>query len=154
MRLDLRFELLRLFRELRSKSLEFLKLHIKSILSPTISRIPITCCFQLSTSSKRKLFLLVTFCSSVSIRPLRLIKSCQASMASREYWFLSRTISLRCRSETLVISGFLTAPPNIALIPVLRPIFSHTWSRTDMTSSWFHHSGSWMLSTSPRMTII
>ena len=75
-------------------------------------------------------------------------------MASREYWFRSRTISLRWRSETLVISGFFTVPLKIDLMPVLRPIFSHTRSITDITLSWSHHSGSCTLSTSPRITII
>lgn len=44
-----------------------------------------TCCFQLSSSSTRKLFLFVTLASSPSILPLRLMKSCHASIASLEY---------------------------------------------------------------------
>ena len=55
------------------------------------------------------------------MRPLRLMKSCQASSASREYWFRSRTISLRWRIDTLVISGFFTVPPKTAFSPVFRP---------------------------------
>lgn len=110
-----------------------------------------TCCFQLSSSSTKKLFLLDTLPSSVSMRPLRLMKSCHASRASLEYWFRSLTISLRCLIETFVIRGFLTVPPNTALMPVFLPcakvsryfrypaneltIFSQTWSITAMMES-------------------
>lgn len=120
--LDLDLEVLSLFGELLGKGLEFEELFTLSD-GPALSRCcgMLTCCFQLSSSSTRKLFLLVTLDKSISIRPLRLMKSCQASMASLEYWFRSRTISLRCLIETLVINGFFTAPPNTALMPVLRP---------------------------------
>jgi hypothetical protein len=81
----------------------------------------LTCCFQVSSSSTKKLLRLVTLDNSVSMRPLRLMKSCQASIASREYWLRSLTISLRCLIETLVMRGFLTEPPKMAFMPVLRP---------------------------------
>lgn len=120
--LDFNLEFLSLFSKLLGKGLEFEKLFRLSD-GPAFPRScgVLTCCFQLSSSSTRKLFLLVTLDKSISIRPFRLMKSCQASIASLEYWFRSRTISLRCLIETLVINGFFTAPPNTALIPVLRP---------------------------------
>ena len=79
-------------------------------------------------------------------------------MASREYWFRSRTISLKWRIETLVMSGFFCGPLKIFLRPVFcdcvtKPlatglitrtwhrgrltIFSQTWSMTLITESWF-----------------
>lgn len=59
--------------ELRGKGLEFLKL--SGVLGGRGQEDGgrRTCCFQLSTSSRRKLFLLLTFCTSVSMRPFRLI---------------------------------------------------------------------------------
>ena len=84
--LNLDLELLCLLSELFGESLEFEELPMLSIYSrgTTFKGIG-TCCFQLSSSSTRKLFLLVTLVSSPSILPLRLIKSCHASMASLEY---------------------------------------------------------------------
>ena len=119
--LDLDFEVLSLLGELLSKSLEFEELQMLARITLTLDETELTCCFQLSSSSTRKLFLLVTLPSSVSIRPLRLIKSCQASRASLEYWLRSRTISFKCLMDTLVMRGFLTAPPKTAFMPVLRP---------------------------------
>ena len=84
--LDLDLELLCLLSELFGESLEFEELPMLSIYSRvTMCKVIGTCCFQLSSSSTRKLFLLVTLVSSPSILPLRLIKSCHASMASLEY---------------------------------------------------------------------
>ena len=80
------FELLCLFGKLFSESLEFEELPTLSVCAlEYVRRETRTCCFQLSSSSTRKLFLLVTLVSSPSILPLRLIKSCHASMASLEY---------------------------------------------------------------------
>lgn len=122
MSLDLDFELLCLFGELFGESLEFEELPMPLIHSrESLSRDIGTCCFQLSSSSTRKLFLFVTLVSSPSILPLRLIKSCHASIASLEYWLRSRTISLRWRIETFVINGFFTEVPKIAFMPELRP---------------------------------
>ena len=83
--LDLDFELLSLFGELFSESLELEELPMLLIYCRQSFKDNRTCCFQLSSSSTRKLFLLVTLVSSPSILPLRLIKSCHASMASLEY---------------------------------------------------------------------
>ena len=96
MSLDLDFELLCLFGELFGESLELEELPMPSIHSrKSFAKEIVTCCFQLSSSSTRKLFLFVTLLSSPSILPFRLIKSCHASIASLEYWLRSRTISLR-----------------------------------------------------------
>jgi hypothetical protein len=121
--LDLDLELVGFLGELLGKRLEFEELQRwVSINLAMFLKVPRhTCCFQVSSSSTRKLFRLVTLDSSVSMRPLRLIKSCQASRASLEYWLRSRTTSLRCLMETLVMSGFFTEPPKMALRPVLRP---------------------------------
>ena len=84
--LDFDFKLLCLFSKLFGKRLEFEKLPM--LLEHRLKDLPLqtrTCCFQLSSSSTRKLFLFVTLVSSPSIRPLRLMKSCHASMASLEY---------------------------------------------------------------------
>ena len=84
--LDFDFELLCFFSKLFGKGLELEKLPMLLEHRRKALRIPNrTCCFQLSSSSTRKLFLLVTLVSSPSIRPLRLMKSCHASMASLEY---------------------------------------------------------------------
>lgn len=72
MRLDLGLKIRRLLGKLSSKGLEFLKLHGVSNVSKR-TKVRRTCCFQLSTSSIKKLFRLDTFCISVSIRPLRLM---------------------------------------------------------------------------------
>ena len=120
--LNLDLEFRGFFGELLSERLEFEELQRGSAESGCRrARVRQTCCFHVSSSSTRKLLRFVTFDSSVSILPLRLIKSCQASRASLEYWLRSRTISLRCLMDTLVISGFLTEPPKMALRPVLRP---------------------------------
>lgn len=71
--LDLGLEIGRLLGKLSSKGLEFLKLHRVSKNVSTSAEVRLTCCFQLSTSSIKKLFRLDTFCISVSIRPLRLM---------------------------------------------------------------------------------
>lgn len=120
--LNLNLEILSLFGKLFGKGLEFEELvgFVRNRFHDATG-VRLTCCFQLSNSSTKKLFRLETFPSSVSMRPLRLMKSCHASRASREYWLRSRTISLRCLMETLVINGFFTAPPNTAFIPVFRP---------------------------------
>lgn len=119
---DLDLELGGLFCKLLSKRLEFEELNrISNDLVIKSTVIDPTCCFQVSNSSTKKLLRLVTLDSSVSMRPLRLMKSCQASTVSREYWLRSRTISFKCLMETLVMSGFLTEPPKMAFIPVLRP---------------------------------
>lgn len=84
--LDSDFELLCLFGKLFRESLEFEELPMASVHSRKfLCNVTRTCCFQLSSSSTRKLFLLVTLLSSPSILPLRLIKSCHASIASLEY---------------------------------------------------------------------
>ena len=84
--LDLDLELLCLLSELFGESLEFEELPMLLIYGPgAMCKVIGTCCFQLSSSSTRKLFLLVTLVSSPSILPLRLMKSCHASMASLEY---------------------------------------------------------------------
>ena len=84
--LDLDFKLLCLLSKLFGKGLEFEKLPMLLEYRRKALRLQTrTCCFQLSSSSTRKLFLLVTLVSSPSIRPLRLMKSCHASMASLEY---------------------------------------------------------------------
>ena len=83
--LNLDLEVLSLFGELFGEGLELKELHVVSKLKLIKNKIKHTCCFQLSSSSTRKLFLLVTLPSSVSMRPLRLMKSCQASRASLEY---------------------------------------------------------------------
>ena len=120
--LDLDLELLGFFRELLREGLEFEEL---GDVSKRWTERPVgrqrTCCFQLSSSSTKKLLRLVTLDNSVSILPLRLIKSCHASIASREYWLRSRTISFRCLIETLVINGFFAVPLKTAFTPLLRP---------------------------------
>ena len=84
--LDLDLKLLCLLSELFGESLEFEELPMLSIyIDGPMYTVIGTCCFQLSSSSTRKLFLLVTLVSSPSILPLRLMKSCHASMASLEY---------------------------------------------------------------------
>lgn len=84
--LNLDFELLCLFGKLFGESLEFEELPLPLVNNrESMSRGIHTCCFQLSSSSTRKLFRFVTLVSSPSILPLRLMKSCQASMASLEY---------------------------------------------------------------------
>lgn len=93
--LDLDFELSGLLRELLCEGLELEELGKVSIIESIARPRRRTCCFQVSSSSTKKLLRLVTLLNSVSMRPLRLIKSCQASIASREYWLRSRTISLR-----------------------------------------------------------
>ena len=84
--LNLDLELLGLFGKLLCESLEFEEL-ITLLVVPWVLRVAarFTCCFQLSSSSTRKLFLFVTLASSPSILPLRLMKSCHASIASLEY---------------------------------------------------------------------
>ena len=71
--LNLDFKLLSFFCELLSECLELEKL-ARSLVRTKIEINPrLTCCFQLSNSSTKKLFLLLTLVSSVSIRPLRLM---------------------------------------------------------------------------------
>lgn len=83
---NLDLELLCLLGELFGESLEFEELPMLSMNSRgAMCKVIGTCCFQLSSSSTRKLFLFVTLESSPSILPLRLMKSCHASMASLEY---------------------------------------------------------------------
>jgi hypothetical protein len=83
--LNLDLEVLSLLCKLFGESLEFQELEMSAHKSSREYDERHTCCFQLSSSSTRKLFLFVTLPSSVSIRPLRLMKSCQASSASLEY---------------------------------------------------------------------
>ena len=84
--LNLDLELLGFFGKLLCESLELEELIVLLVL-PKILQVAagFTCCFQLSSSSTRKLFLFVTLASSPSILPLRLMKSCHASIASLEY---------------------------------------------------------------------
>lgn len=90
-RLDLVLELLGLLRELFGKGLELEELSRSCRSASSMHGNTFregkrrTCCFQLSSSSTKKLFRFVTLASSVSIRPLRVMKSCHASSASREY---------------------------------------------------------------------